>query len=275
MTIVGEVAVGVASGLVHDALKRPFGFLAEELKRRNQVGRALTDKQVVPPQTPDIDAVFSDLSRIIGNSTGNLTVDVSQFLRELKMTALPEAIGRAALLDADPSAILAPFEQFYNQYNDLPFTAKQLFNGLHEACRQRVNSVRDQAMLDIIRAQHKELTVQLVDIARSLSLSTQPTIGLTHQQIRDFRLRLAGAIEIANRYVNVETMRGTKKYPLKSLAISSRLGRLKEQEIISARYSDREFSIPYIHFRRQVDRNIFLAIQAGASQLLLNYCVLI
>jgi hypothetical protein len=142
VTLVGEIATGVASSLVYDALRRPFSALTDELRRHKQVGRALTDKQIGSIQAPDIDIVFSDLSRIIGNATGKLTTEVASFLRELRVTVYPEAIGRAALLDADPSPLFESFEQFYNQFADLPFTSHQLFNGLHEACKARVNAVR-------------------------------------------------------------------------------------------------------------------------------------
>jgi hypothetical protein len=110
--------------------------------------------------------------------------------------------------------------------------------------------------------------VQLSDIANSLSQSVQPTRRLTHEQIRDARVRLAGAIESANRYINVETMRGTKKYSLKTLVISGRLGRLKEDELISARYSDGRPTKSYLNFRRQLNRGIILGDPGGGKSTL-------
>jgi predicted NACHT family NTPase len=63
-------------------------------------------------------------------------------------------------------------------------------------------------------------------------------------------------------------MRGTKKYSLKTLAISGRLGRLKEDELISARYSDGRPTKSYLNFRRQLNRGIILGDPGGGKSTL-------
>ena len=44
MAIAGELALGAVSSLVYDSLKKPFGAIAGELNRRDQIVRALGDK---------------------------------------------------------------------------------------------------------------------------------------------------------------------------------------------------------------------------------------
>ncbi|MDG4879201.1 hypothetical protein P9273_29410 [Mesorhizobium sp. WSM4935] len=268
MTIIGEMALGVASNILFDAIRRPFQALTAELRRKDRVNKALTDRQSVRPSgAQQSEKALHDLTRIIGNSHGNLDENVSEFLRELKKTVIPEALANCALSGASPESLFAPFDEFYSRFSDLHFTSRQLFDGLFAACVERVDAVEDAALLEIIRAQHHEL-LEKVNQVRS-SLQMQGKAGpLSYSEIRDARVKVARSIDAANRYTTVETLQGTKKLRLRNLAIHGRLTPLSPAEIASAKIGYSDQSIGYITFRRQFDRAVILGDPGGGKSTL-------
>lgn len=92
--------------------------------------------------------------------------------------------------------------------------------------------------------------------------------GMDYKTLKEARVKVAKAIEAANRYTNVETLQGTKKFRLKSLAIPGRLSRLSTAEIASAKMAANGPSTNYLGFRRQFDRAIILGDPGGGKSTL-------
>lgn len=274
MAFVAEMSLGVASNLVFEALRRPFHFLSAELKRRDRVNKALADR----PTTPNAslvrsDQALKDLSRIIGNSHGKLDENVAGFIRELRKTVIPETIANCALCGSDPSKLFPPFKEFFSRFSDLHFEPIQFFNAIYEACVARVEDVQDQALLEIIRAQHQDIIVEIDKVCAALILQSKRG-NLNSEEMKECRLRVSRSIEAVNRYTNVETLQGTKKFRLKALAISGKLTKLSSAEISSAKISSTAEPLGYINFRRQFDRAVILGDPGGGkstlTQLLCN-----
>ncbi len=266
--VIGEIAFGVASSLVWEAIRKPYNLLSAELKRKERVNRALTDTTVTAgSHSQRSTEAMADLSRIIANSHGALNDDVSTFIRELRRTAIPEAIANSVLCGASPQALLPSFTQFFSKFEGMPFSSLQFFNSLVVACEERINNVNDRPLLEIIRAQHSQLVSQVDQIARSLA--QQNAAGsITLEELQDCRLKLSKAIEAANRYTAVETLQGTKRVKLKSLAIPSRLTPLSDGEIAAAKISTDEDALAYLTFRRMFERAVILGDPGGGKSTL-------
>ncbi|WP_312361257.1 hypothetical protein [Agrobacterium sp.] len=268
MAVIGELALGVAGSFVYEMLRRPLQILTNEIHRRDAVNKALTDRHTPRMiQTEKSQLAISDLSRIIGNSHGQLTENVAVFFRELQKTAIPETLASAALCGSDPESVFPAFESFYNRFDNLDFTSRQIFDAIFVACSERVNSVSDKELLAIVRAQHHELIRHVTHISQALSHGnlSEP---LTYNELREARLKVARSIEAINRYTNVETLQGTKKFRLKSLAISGRLARLSDAEIGAAKMSPHGSTVNYITFRRNFDRTVILGDPGGGKSTL-------
>ena len=268
MPVAAEVATGVLSNIVFEGLRRPLNALTAEVRRHDQVGRALGDRAATRSikSAAQIDQILNDLTRVIGNNQGKLTTRVAAFLAELKRTAFPEAIAQTALCGGDASPLLESFTSFYKGHAPLPFSAEQLFNGLHQACIARIEAVDDKALLEIIRAQHADLSERLELISLSIANSLHSKYSFGTDELREARLRSAKAIEAAHRYVSVETLQGAKKFKLTSLAIPGRLSELTDLQIQSARSpSSTAPSISYLTFRKQFNRGVILGDPGGGK----------
>lgn len=267
MTVAGEIALGIATNLVGEALKRPFQAISSELRRKDLVSKALTDRHNARDAASERSSeALEDLARIIGNGHGKLDSNVAAFIRELRKTAIPETMANAALCGSNYSALFPAFDAFYQRFKKLPFTSRELFDALHVACSERVDAVQDKNLLDILRAQHTELVEQIEQLCASLCSAKQSK--LTFDEFKDARLKVARAIEAANRYTNVETLQGTKKFKLKSLAIPGRLSKLTPAEISSAKMGVIGETQSFLPFRRDFDRAVILGDPGGGKSTL-------
>lgn len=270
MPVVGELALGAASSLVFESLKRPLDSITAEIRRRDQVGRALSDRpsSKSAKEAALLETVSNDLARIIGSGLGKLTEPVSEFLRELQRTAIPQTLAHAALCGSSPEALREPFRAYHAQFEGLPFSSDQLLNGLYEACRARVELVQDLAMLEIIRAQHADLVSKVEGIAQSMAASRSDMKGYSLAEIRDARLRIARVIDADNRFVFVETLQGAKKFRLKSLSIPARLSALSDSDVAAAKIPPHASTANYLTFRRQFERAVILGDPGGGKSTL-------
>ena len=268
--VVGELALGVASSLLWEGLKRPIDAIAAEARRHDQVLRPLTGRQAsrAAAQHKIKDKSIDDLERVIGNGTGQLTTPVSKFLRDLRTTAIPEAIAQAALCGSEPASLRVSFEAFYGRYADLPFTATQLFDAAMEACRSHVEEVGDPNLLEIIRAQHSVIAARVEAIANTLQKALREESVTTPDQIRDARQRIAKSIQNEHKYVSVETLRGPKKVPLKTISIPSRLSRLDATHVEAAKMPKGLMTQTYLSFRRRFYRAVVVGDPGGGKSTL-------
>ena len=269
MAVVGEIATGVASSLVFESMKRPIFAIQAEIQRRKNISRALNDKAPAAylAQERRVDLVVSDLARVIGNKEGKLTAPVAQFLSELQRTAFPHAVVHSALCGIGHEPLLPSFESFATRFSDIPFTPKQLLDALFEAAKVRLEAVNDPAMLEILRAQHGEVSNELRLLTLSLARLSEDRL-LDHATVRDLRSRVAKAVEAENRHVTVETLKGARKFTLKNLAIPGRLTPLQPTHIQSAKAPVDGESISYQSFRRSIDRAIILGDPGGGKSTL-------
>lgn len=266
--VVSEIVTGVASSLVFEAVRRPLSMLTTEIKRRDRINRAINEGALPEgPQEKKLDDALADLTRIIANSHGALDKNVATFIQELRRTAIPQAIANSVLCGSPNEQLLPPFEEFYARFDEMPFTAAQFFSALVVACGERINNVSDRPLLDIIRAQHRQIILQVENLTRSLN--QQNTAGrITLEEVQDGRIKLSRAIEAANRYTAVESLQGAKRLRLKSLAIPSRLTPLSEGEIASAKIAENGTTITYLNFRRQFGRAVILGDPGGGKSTL-------
>lgn len=266
--VIGEIALGVASSLVFEALRRPYNLLSAELRRKDRVSRTLSDGGLTEANVSGrAGDALADLSRIIANSHGSLNENVATFIRELRRTVIPEAVANAVLCGSSIKELLPAFTEFFSKFADMPFTASQFFNALVVACEERINNVNDRALLEIIRAQHGQMTSQIDQIVRSL-MQQNAAGKITIGELQDSRLKLSKAIEAANRYTAVESLQGTKRVKLKSLAIPSRLTPLSDGEIAAAKISTDEDALAYMTFRRMFGRAVILGDPGGGKSTL-------
>lgn len=270
MTLVGDAAVGVASSLLWEALKRPIEGVIAEFRRHDQVGRPLHGRATLKSDTDAalVNKIVDDFNRVISNGTGKLTQEVALFIRDLRATIIPEAIAHAALSGVCSNNLRSSFSEFHSRYDGIPFTSDQLFDSLYEACLSRVESVKDRTLLDIIRAQHASIISRVEGIAHSLSKGMQESINTNPDEIRDARIRLARSIQNEHKYVSVESLRGPKKVSLKSIAIPSRLAVLNSSHVASAKMPADMPTQSYLSFRRRFSRAVVVGDPGGGKSTL-------
>ena len=115
---------------------------------------------------------MDELRRVIAHGHGQYTEPVAEFFRELNKTAIPDALVQRALAAAPTEPLFAAFNKIYEACKPLPFESRALFDALSTVIALRIqDSVRDRALLDVIRAQHTELSKQITEIAQSLARS--------------------------------------------------------------------------------------------------------
>lgn len=267
MPFAGELATNVAASFVFEFLKRPIAAIAAEFQLRESVSRALGDR---PPSKisrilREGEKSVSDLARVIGNNEGLLTTEVAEYLRELQRTSIPEAAAQLALCGQSPDRLSDTFKTFHNRFNNIPFTAEQMLNALHASITERLESVQDKALLEIIRAQHGELRARLDAVIQALSSYASHENRLKISQLKEARLKVAKLIESSNRNVTVETLQGSKKYSLRSLAIPGRLIELDSTHIQSAKIPRVDSTQPYLSFRRNIHRAVLLGDPGGGK----------
>lgn len=267
MTVGADIGVGLATSLITEVIRRPIDAFFAEARRRDHVSRPLTDKPSIRDEKKDelLNRLQSDLERIIGNSTGQYTQPVAVFIRELRSSVVLESIARAVLFGSDLGELRDAFKKFHGAFSDLPFSPDQLFDATVEACRSRIENVKDTALLDIVRAQHSHLSSQLSAIACAINKSLKDSSELSIEQYRDARLRVCRSIQSANKYISVETLRGPKRISLKSIALPSRLLQLDESNVEAAKLPSTSPTVGYLPFRRSLSRAVVLGDPGGGK----------
>lgn len=265
-----ELALGVVTSLVYDTLKKPFRAIASEVSRRDQIVRALADKPSPKSQkhSERLQKALEDLTRVVGNSEGKLTEDVARYLKSLERTAIPAAIAQSVLCGSNLSNIRKSFADYSNRFTNIEFDVDQLFNALVEAITARVEDVSDHALLEIIRAQHSDLTAKIDLVSQSISSSFSAQNNLTPANIEEYRLRVAKSIEAENRYLSIESLKGPKQVKLRTLAIPGRLIRLQDEHVQAAKVPNGAPTMAYLPFRRALDKSVILGDPGGGKSTL-------
>lgn len=268
--IVSDIAVGVASNIISDGIKRPLALIQKEIVRRKNISRALNSKSIgisTEANLKEAEAI-ADLSRIIANKEGLLTMEVAEFLREFQKNAMPSAIAQCALCGTNPSHILPSFEMFYDRFPSIPFSPKQIFFAYYEAARIRLETVCDPALLEIIRAQHSELLSELKAVTNCLQRLMTSKLKLSASAIKEARAKICKDIEAQNRYLNVETLKGVRKIKIKQLAIPGRLLPIDAVHVQSAKAPEEGVTTSYQNFRLNIRRNVVLGDPGGGKSTL-------
>lgn len=271
MTMGLDLAVGLASSLIFEGLRRPYKAIIDAKSRRRSVLSALQDKPVI---SSGMSKAVNDLALIIGNGTGEYDTNVRDFFRELEKSGLPDAIRHMILCSKDVEVVFRPFDNIYSSFRDLPFSSRQIFNGLVEGIRARISeAVSDPALFEYIQVYSAEITRQLDVIQASLKSLGMHKPEIEIDRINELRTKLAKAVENQNRYINVETTQGTKKVAITRFVVPARLRPVDDTKIIEEPKHGNETSLTFISFRRSFHRCVILGDPGGGkSTLTQNLC---
>lgn len=268
MELITGIAENIVAGAVTGATSRALGSLAGEIARRPQLAATLTGR---PGRTRTsnrpYDPSLEELRRIIANETGEYKEPIVNFLRELKKTAIPDAIADHAFLDQPPDPVFPAFDAIYKSCGPLPFESKNLFNAFYETIRLRTgHAAKDRALLDVVRAHHRDTRAQIQQLAASLGMNLSSGVVLTAARINDARIKLARYIENTSKFLNVETVHGVRKVTISKLIIPGTVSSCSPPGFESPnRPSTRGAQIPAIAFRRIFERAIILGDPGGGK----------
>jgi hypothetical protein len=260
MPVAGDLVTNVVSSFVFEGIRRSYGAIRTNLKRRQAINRAFDSHSEEKHQTAK---ALSDLEKVIGADRGQLTEPVAQFLKELEASAIPDTILKAVLSGINPELLFAPFDLVYKSFvPPLDFESKAFFNALVTAIRQRAESqVTDLGLLDFIQAQNQTLSAQLDTVIRSLNLAADSPEAIPIGLLSDARLKMARAIESGNRLMSVETLQGIKRCNIRQLVVPARLR-------IPGSSPSRESELSYQTFRSSLNRNVILGDPGGGKSTL-------
>ncbi|QFI65565.1 hypothetical protein [Sinorhizobium alkalisoli] len=222
--MISEVALGLVSSALHEGLKHPVTAIKSAATRRAELGKALDGTSASNEQASRAAAALADLARVIAHRYNEYSERVDEFLSEIKRSAIPSTLTHLLMCSLSPDEIKPAFDCIYNTYTPLPFGADELFDAYCTAVRLRLEeAVKDKELLSILQAQVGDLRQRVDDVRRALSSADKLKTTLSYDQYRDAKLKLAKAVEAANRDVAVETDRGTKRVLINKIVISARL----------------------------------------------------
>lgn len=89
MPIAGDLVTNVVSNFVFEGIRRSYGAIRTNLKRRQVINRAFDGHVEKKHQSSK---AISDLEQVIGADRGQLTEPVAQFLKEIEASAIPNTI---------------------------------------------------------------------------------------------------------------------------------------------------------------------------------------
>jgi hypothetical protein len=268
MTVAGDLIVNVVATFAADGLRRGYQEVRSSIRRRQTLEQTISGES--PTTDERLKKALDDLRIMIGNAKGALTEPVAAFLREVERSAIPEALIKCVLANADPRSIYPSFESIYKSFtSDLQFPPKQFYDAFYVAVRIRAEaSVKDPALLEFIQAQDKELSKQLEDLVRSLNEATKVTDRLDSKALNEARVKLARAFEVANRYVTVETLQGAKRCRIRQLVVPPRLANSVGSLDVKKGKPQFDTHMSYIQFKTTVCRAVILGDPGGGKSTL-------
>lgn len=269
MTVAGDLLFKVVASFATDGLKKAYQEIRGGIRRRQAVDRVLSDETA---QADDrLKRAIDDLSIVIGNTRGQLNETVAAFLREVERSAIPEALVKSVLTNAEPDKIFPAFDLIHQPFKDqVPFTSEVFFKAFYTAIKLSVEAeVKDPALLEFLQAQHSELAKQLADMAKALEASKLLPDPPNLKEISEARVRLARSLEVANRYLSVETVKGVKRCRIRQLVVPPRLSTSKKLEAKKATSQPKDAAyISYITFKSSVRRAVILGDPGGGKSTL-------
>ncbi len=269
MPIAGDLITNVIATFAADGLRRGYQEVTSLARRRHALDKAISGSPPAPD--PRLKKAIDDLQIMIGNAKGELTEPVAAFLREIERSAIPEALIKSILANADQKLIYSSFQSIHESFSGLKFPPDKFFDAFYTAVRFRVEeNVKDPGLLEFIQAQNKELSKQLDGLIRSLGEAAKVKSPLAAKDINEARIKLARSIEVANRYVAVETLQGAKRCRIKQLVVPPRLATIVGgPDIKKSRANlNLEAHTGYIQFKTTFRRAVILGDPGGGKSTL-------
>jgi hypothetical protein len=265
MPVAGDLITNVVASFVFEGIKRCYGAAKTTIRRRQTINRALDGHFDLRSEAAA--SAIADLEMVIGADRGQLTELVAAFLRELEASAIPDTIVRTILSSEDTDQIFTAFDLVYRSFAPaLNFDCRSFYNALVAAIRERAEArVKDPGLLEFVQAHNKALSNQLKDVIRSLQLAGESKDEIPHQVLADARLKIARAVENANRFVSVETLQGVKRCNIRQLVVPPRLNVLERHSVaITTGGSE----ILYSNFRSSFGSAVILGDPGGGKSTL-------
>lgn len=272
MATPADLAVGLVTSVIYDAVKRPLRDLQTTAGRRTEIKKALVGQpsgemeQIAQAAA----ASLADLARVLGNDYGTYSKRVERFLSELKRSAIPHALLKLTIKGQKTDELFQAFNFIHAASVPLPFEARPLFDALCSAINARINSaVQDPVLLEIIRSQSSDIRDELTQLRLALQRLTTSAATVDIDTFIAARTRIAKWIEGENRDLPIETDRGTKRVLITKIVIPARLKETdnKKPDTPSMR-GQRDTTIGIVDFRRNFHRAIVLGDPGGGKSTL-------
>ncbi|MDF9304791.1 hypothetical protein P5P81_20785 [Tritonibacter mobilis] len=221
---------------------------------------------------------MGDVLRVLANDHGQNTQKIHDFLYDVERSAVPDAIKQFLLVGADTNNALSAFGIIYDSHAPLPFGKEEIFASISAAIEARLHQGEsDKILLGATQAQTQELVSRIDALAASFRLG-KPKVALPFDEFNKIRLKVAKGVENANKNINVETTKGTRKVALKKVVIPARLSAISSANDLPAPHRDEtpkpKRTIGLIPFRRSFNKAIILGDPGGGRQHLRSCCVL-
>lgn len=226
MPVAGDLITNVVASFVFEGIKRCYGVAKTTIRRRQTISRALDGHYDIRNEAAA--SGIADLEMVIGADRGQLTEPVAALLRDLETSAIPDTIVRTILSGEDTDQLFPAFNLIFQSFTStLSFDSRSFYSALVAAIRERAEArVRDPGLLEFVQAHNKALSNQLRDIIRALRLAGESKEDIRHEVLADARLKIARAVENANRFVNVETLQGVKRCNIRQLVVPPEIKRV-------------------------------------------------
>ncbi|BAK65451.1 hypothetical protein SLG_07760 [Sphingobium sp. SYK-6] len=274
MAFPADLATGLVTSALFEGLRKPFiSFMALDKRRKEIIaGASGTHSHAQTNQSRRLESAMSDLTQVLATEFGAYTTSIERFLIELRSSAIPATLYNYISLGRDGNDLYPAFKLIYETFSPLPFPCEKLFSSYVAALRSHIDfSVKDPTLLEIIRKQHDDIKGEISKIVASLQQASTLK-ALTTEQFIEARLRVSKSIEALNRDIPVETERGTKRVPIKSLVIPARLQKFSHENLPASGEDIPDGpSEKLIDFRRSLRRAVVLGDPGGGKSTLTQH----
>lgn len=269
---VDDLATNLIASAMFEAARHPIKKYREFNARKSSIIRSVEGQSTGSKARAELatSKAFDDLIRVLGSEYGIYTQQVDRFIIELQASSFPSSAFSILIVNGDISKVRPLFQSLYDTFSPLPFSAENLFSAFIAALRNRIDSVSDPALLDVIRASSEAVRHDIHRLYEALDRA-KSTVALDQLAFLDARQKVAKAIENENRDIPVETERGTRRVAITRLVIPARLSPISSEALKKNASSASNPAISLDDFKSYMKKSVVLGDPGGGKSTLTQF----
>jgi hypothetical protein len=218
---VGAVGGGLIGRLIGSGVQRLGSLVLQKVIRVAKIENALKGNIA---KNPLVQTAVADFETVIGTRYGELTTELSEFLREIERSGIINSMVENALIGRKSTELQRIFSQLHDQVIGSGKGAPGLLfeRMMHSFSITLQELTKDRILLEAFRVHRTELEKRLdrVDLALiELTGKSEPTFKALEATL----LKIAKGLQSAYRSVRVETNKGARSVDITRIYIPPKL----------------------------------------------------